>query len=95
MNGAFDHPGLVAMVAARSRYHPAVLIRRKDTSARAGPLMSKRHPLAASANAKTTTSALPAIDPERPVEVSHAYCIYGRVRTGWALVFALILSSDM
>jgi transposase len=46
INGALDHLDLAAMAAARSRYHSAVLIGERDTSARAGPLMSKHHALA-------------------------------------------------
>ncbi len=46
VDGTLDHLDPAAITAARSRYHSAVLTGEKETSARAGPLMSKHHALA-------------------------------------------------
>ena len=44
--GTLEHAGQARMSEVRHRYHPALLIGRNQTAARAGPLMRKHHALA-------------------------------------------------
>jgi transposase len=46
IDGTLDHAGQAAMAAARHRHHSALLIGKRETAARAGPLMRKHHALA-------------------------------------------------
>jgi transposase len=46
VDGTLDHADQAKLAAARHRYHSALLIGRKQTAARAGPLMRKHHALA-------------------------------------------------
>jgi transposase len=46
IDGSLDHADQAKMDAARHRYHSALLIGKRETAARAGPLMRKHHALA-------------------------------------------------
>ena len=46
MDGTLDHIDQAKLAAARHQYHSAVLIGKRETAPRAGPLMRKHHALA-------------------------------------------------
>ena len=46
LSDTLDHTGQAKLAAARHQYHSAVLIGKRQTAARAGPLMRKHHALA-------------------------------------------------